>query len=139
MIARPASTATPSNFVSTAWLQERLGGAVQVIDGSWHMPATGRSPAKEFEERRIPGAVRFDVDAIADRSTDLPHMFPSDDDFARAMQALGISKSRPAVVYDTVGLFSAARVWYTLKVRRFPPRLSQPIPVLVLPRHERAP
>ena len=64
----------------------------------------------------IPGAVFFDIDAIADHSTDLPHMLPDADAFAAAAGALGLSESDTIVVYDGMGLFSAPRVWWTLKV-----------------------
>lgn len=103
-------------FVSTAWLAEQLGAAdLVVVDASWHMPATGRSGAKEFEEQHIPGAVFFDLDAISDHSTNLPHMLPTADSFAAAVGALGISDDARIVVYDSVGLFSAPRVWWTFK------------------------
>lgn len=108
-------------LVSTAWLADRLeSGDVRVVDGSWHMPATGRSGAAEFRERHIPGAVFFDIDAIADHSTDLPHMLPDADAFARAVGALGLSRDKTIVVYDSVGLMSAARVWWALRAMGFP-------------------
>ena len=62
----------------------------------------------------IPGAVFFDIDAIADRSTDLPHMLPDEAAFAAAAGALGLSETDTIVVYDGAGLFSAPRVWWTL-------------------------
>jgi thiosulfate/3-mercaptopyruvate sulfurtransferase len=108
-------------LVSTAWLGERLGDpAVQMVDASWFMPSEARSGRAEYEAAHIPGAVFFDIDAIADRSTDLPHMLPSPEAFAREVGALGLRRDATVVVYDTSGIRSAARVWWTLRVMGFP-------------------
>jgi len=79
------------------------------------VPTTGRSGADEFREKHIPGAVFFDIDTIADRSTDLPHMLPDSAAFATEMGKLGFSNDMTFVVYDALGLFAAARVWWTLR------------------------
>jgi len=103
-------------LVTPAWLAERLGDpALRVVDGSWYLPAAGRDPRVEYEQAHIPGAVFFDLDAISDRSTDLPHMLPPPDAFADAVGALGVGSDHGVVVYDTAGLFSAARVWWTFR------------------------
>ncbi|MFG1429560.1 3-mercaptopyruvate sulfurtransferase [Xanthobacter sp. V2C-8] len=109
-------TDTPA-FVSTEWLAANLGAPdLVVVDASWHMPNSGRSGAAEFEAQHIPGAVHFDIDAIADHSTALPHMLPGPHAFAQAAGALGIGDGLRIVVYDSLGLFSAPRVWWTFKV-----------------------
>jgi thiosulfate/3-mercaptopyruvate sulfurtransferase len=104
-----------THFVSTEWLAEHLGD-VAIIDGSWHLPTLGRSGRAEYDAAHIPGAVFFDIDAIADTSNPLPHMLPSAEAFARAVGALGIDETQPIVVYDSAGLSSAPRVWWTFKV-----------------------
>jgi thiosulfate/3-mercaptopyruvate sulfurtransferase len=107
-------------MVSTEWLAQRLGSpGVTVVDGSWFMPSEGRSGRAEFLERHIPGAVFFDIDEIADRTTDLPHMLPKPEAFAQAAGALGLSRDIDIVVYDTYGVRAAARVWWTLRVMGF--------------------
>jgi thiosulfate/3-mercaptopyruvate sulfurtransferase len=78
-----------TNLVSTEWLSDHLKD-VQVVDASWYMPEDKREPAKEFEAAHIPGAVFFDIDGIADHSTDLPHMMPTPGEFSAAMGRLGI-------------------------------------------------
>ena len=103
-----------SNLVSTEWLAAHLID-VRVVDASWYMPNDKRDPHAEFEAAHIPGAVHFDIDAIADRSTDLPHMMPSADAFAKAVGALGIGNGDTVVVYDGSGIFSAPRVWWMFK------------------------
>jgi thiosulfate/3-mercaptopyruvate sulfurtransferase len=103
-------------LVSTAWLAERLGdGDLRVVDGSWHMPQLARDARAEFAHAHIPGAVFFDIDAIADRSTPLPHMLPTADEFSIAVGTLGIGDGDRVVVYDTRGVVSAARVWWTFR------------------------
>ncbi|QLP98073.1 MAG: 3-mercaptopyruvate sulfurtransferase [Rhodoblastus sp.] len=103
-------------FISTEELASRLGDAnLAIIDGSWHMPAAGRDPRAEFLAEHIPGAVFFHLDEIADRSSPLPHMLPEPEQFAAAMGALGVDEMKTIVVYDTLGLFSAPRVRWSLK------------------------
>lgn len=108
---------TDTLFVSVDWLSAHLNAPeIRIFDASWHMPATGRDARAEFLAGHIPGAAFFDIDAVADLTTDLPHMLPTPDDFARAIGALGLGDGMRAIVYDSVGLFSAPRLWWTLKV-----------------------
>jgi thiosulfate/3-mercaptopyruvate sulfurtransferase len=103
-------------LVTTEWLAEHLRDEdVRVVDGSWHMAHLGRDARREFTEAHVPGAVFFDIDAIADRDTDLPHMLPSPEKFAREIGALGIGDGDQVVVYDVRGVVSAARVWWTFR------------------------
>lgn len=103
-------------LISPEELAARLGAPdLVVVDASWYMPAMGRDPAAEHVAARIPGAVRFDIDAISDTSSDLPHMLATAADFAAAVGALGISETSRIVVYDGLGLFSAPRVWWNLR------------------------
>jgi thiosulfate/3-mercaptopyruvate sulfurtransferase len=98
-------------FVSTEWLGGRLGKAnLAIVDGSWHLPPTGRNGRAEYEAGHIPGAVFFDLDQISDTTIPLPHMMPKPEAFAAAVGALGISEDMTIVVYDQLGLFSGPRV-----------------------------
>jgi thiosulfate/3-mercaptopyruvate sulfurtransferase len=113
-MTRPAPQ---SLFVSTQWLADHLHAPDLILfDASWHMPAAGRDAHAEYLERHIPGAVFFDIDAIADHSTDLPHMLPDAVAFSSAVRKLGLGDGMRVVVYDSVGLFSAPRLWWTLRV-----------------------
>ncbi len=104
------------NFCTTSELAAELGDPnLGVIDGSWHLPNTGRLGAIEFRLAHIPGAVFFDIDAIADRTTDLPHMLPNPETLAKEMAGLGLGDGMRFVIYDVLGLFAAARVWWTLR------------------------
>jgi thiosulfate/3-mercaptopyruvate sulfurtransferase len=103
-------------FVSTDWLSERLNAPdVVVVDGSWYLPVHGKDPHAEYAARRIPGAVHFDIDAVKDANSSLPHMLPRPEVFAAAVGAMGVSDGMRIVVYDGLGLFSAPRVRWTFR------------------------
>jgi thiosulfate/3-mercaptopyruvate sulfurtransferase len=100
-------------FVTTEWLAARLDDPnVAIVDGSWFLPTANRKPHEEYLAGHIPGAVYFDMDEIADKSTGLPHMLPSPEAFATEVGALGIGDGMTIVIYDESGLFSAPRVWW---------------------------
>ena len=102
-----------SPLISTADLAARLGDPrLRIIDASWHLD--GHDARADFETARIPGAVFFDLDAVSDPDTDLPHMLPTPEAFARSMEALGLADTDTLVVYDTSGVFSAPRAWWML-------------------------
>jgi thiosulfate/3-mercaptopyruvate sulfurtransferase len=105
------------NLVSTDWLAARLGKpGIAVVDGSFYLPALKRDAKAEFLAGHIPGAVFFDIDAIADHSTDLPHMLPGAIQFSEAVGKLGIGTGDTIVVYDGAGLGGAPRVWWTFRI-----------------------
>jgi len=103
-------------LVSTDWLAERLGADdIAVLDASWHMPAANRDPAAEFRDAHIAGAVFFDIDGVADKSSSLPHMLPEPEVFAEAVGALGVGDETTVVAYDVGGLIASARLWWSLR------------------------
>ncbi|MGE0742606.1 MAG: 3-mercaptopyruvate sulfurtransferase [Hyphomonadaceae bacterium] len=107
----------PDPLVTPAWLAERLGAPdIRVLDATWFMPGDARDAKAIFAERRIPGAIFFDIDEIADTDNPLPHMLPSPEKFASRMKKRGVGDGARVIVYDNVGLFSAARVWWTFRV-----------------------
>jgi thiosulfate/3-mercaptopyruvate sulfurtransferase len=104
-------------LVTPQWLSEQLGAPnVRVVDGSFYLPAMKRDPAAEYLAAHIPGAVRFDIDEISDKSSPLPHMLPSRTEFSVAVGKLGISERDTIVIYDGAGMFSAPRVWWTFRL-----------------------
>jgi thiosulfate/3-mercaptopyruvate sulfurtransferase len=105
------------NLVSPQWLAARMGQAdLAIVDASWYLPDHKRDAKAEYAAGHIEGAVFFDVDGIADQSSGLPHMLPTEIEFAQIVGAMGISETDTIVVYDGLGLFSAARVWWTFRV-----------------------
>ncbi|CAH9110668.1 unnamed protein product [Cuscuta epithymum] len=113
----PASLTTNEPVVSVDWLHANLRDPdLKVLDASWYMPDEQRNPLQEYQVAHIPGALFFDLDGIVDRTTNLPHMLPSEEAFAAAVSALGIENKDGVVVYDGKGIFSAARVWWMFRV-----------------------
>ena len=104
------------SLVSTEWLAANLGSPdLAVVDCSWHMPATGRNGRAEYLDAHIPGARFLDIDEVADGSNPAPHMLPGADQFARAMEAIGVGSSARIVVYDHSPIRTAARGWFMLR------------------------
>jgi thiosulfate/3-mercaptopyruvate sulfurtransferase len=118
---RPEDNFSPSPtsrwLVSTEWLGEHLRDRnLVVVDGTWVLPTSQRDAQAEYRDGHIPGAVFFDIEAIADHSTELPHMLPGPAQFGAAVGVLGIGDGDTVVVYDSAGLYSAPRVWWTFRI-----------------------
>jgi thiosulfate/3-mercaptopyruvate sulfurtransferase len=107
----------PKTLVSTDWLEAHLKDPdLRVLDASWYLPTAGRDPKAEYAKAHIPGARFFDIDDIADSRSSLPHMVPPPEKFISRMRAMGIGDGHQVVVYDTAGVFSAPRVWWTFRL-----------------------
>lgn len=107
----------PKTLVSTDWLAAHLRDPdLRILDGSWYLPALGRAARAEYEAAHIPGARFFDIDAISDQRSAIPHMAPPVEKFIARMRAMGVGDGHQVVVYDGVGLYSAARVWWTFRL-----------------------
>jgi thiosulfate/3-mercaptopyruvate sulfurtransferase len=98
-------------LVSTEWLAAHLGD-VKVIDASFKMPGVLPLAVDDFHAAHIPGAAFFDVDAVSDRASPLPHMYPDAAQFARDVGAMGISSKDTVVVYDLGGWVAGPRAWW---------------------------
>jgi thiosulfate/3-mercaptopyruvate sulfurtransferase len=109
--------ADPEALVSTEWLAAHLDTTeIRIVDGSFKMPGVTPTAEADYRRQHIPGAVFFDIDAIADQANPLPHMLPTPEKFATEMSKFGIGDDQRVVVYDSAGLMSAARVWWMLRV-----------------------
>jgi thiosulfate/3-mercaptopyruvate sulfurtransferase len=104
-------------MVETDWLAEHISSPdIVVLDGSMHLPTSGRNAKEEYAVAHIPGAIFFDIDAVSDKSNPLPHMLPSTVQFASQMKKMGIGDGMRVVVYDSEGLYSAGRVWWMFRI-----------------------
>lgn len=104
------------SLVTTQWLAQHLGEPdLVVVDSSWHMPSTGRNGRENYRASHIPGARYLDIDEISDTSNSAPHMLPTAEDFASAMERLGIGREDRIVVYDNSPTRTAARGWFMLR------------------------
>ena len=103
-------------LVSTDWLAAHLDDPnVVVLDGSYYLANAKRDAHAEYLAGHIPGAQRFDIDAVSDHSNPLPHMLPSPEQFAGQVGQLGVGDGMTIVLYDGVGLYGAPRVWWTFR------------------------
>ena len=104
-------------LVNTAWLAGRLfDPTVRIVDATLPLVGQAGHGRDSYLAGHVPGAVFFDINAIADPETDLPHMLPMPSAFAEAAGALGLGRDTTIVVYDAHGIYSAPRVWWTLRV-----------------------
>jgi thiosulfate/3-mercaptopyruvate sulfurtransferase len=109
--------ADPDALVSTEFLAAHLDDpSLAIVDGSFKMPGVTPTAEEDYRKQHIPGAVFFDINAVADHANTLPHMLPSPEQFAADMERLGIGDDQRIIVYDSAGLMSAARVWWMLRI-----------------------
>ncbi|MGX0904800.1 thiosulfate/3-mercaptopyruvate sulfurtransferase [Roseovarius sp. MBR-79] len=107
----------PKTLVSTGWLAAHLKDPdLRVLDGTTFLPGTGRDARAEYEAAHIPGARFFDIEDISDARSALPHMVPPVEKFMSKLRAMGVGDGHQVVVYDSHGLFSAARVWWLFRL-----------------------
>jgi thiosulfate/3-mercaptopyruvate sulfurtransferase len=107
----------PRTLVSTDWLAAHIKDPdLRILDATWFMPDDGRDARAEYRACHIPGARFFDIDEISDHRSDLPHMVPPVEKFMSRLRAMGVGDGHQVVVYDALGLFSAARVWWLFRL-----------------------
>ena len=105
-------------LVTPEWLASRLNDpSIVVLDAT--LPPVGVTPPVDtrgsYVSKHIPGAVFFDINELSDRTTSLPHMLPTPDDFSRNMLALGVDDHSTIIIYEQEGVFSAPRAWWMLR------------------------
>lgn len=107
----------PQTLVSTDWLADHIKDSdLRIFDATWFLPNMNRDAKAEYAAGHIPGARFFDIDEIADLRSELPHMVPPVEKFMSRMRAMGVGDGHKVVVYDAMGLFSAARVWWLFRM-----------------------
>ena len=108
----------PEALVSTKWLNEHLSSqCVRVVDATTYLPGQNKDGFEQYTKQHIPGAVYFDINYIADKSTTLLHMIPSPEDFSSKVRKLGIGNGDKIIIYDANGgHLAAARVWWMFRL-----------------------
>ncbi len=107
----------PKTLVSTDWLGAHLQDPdLRILDASWYLPGNTRNARAEYDAAHIPGARYFDIDDVADLRSELPHTVPPVEKFISRMRAMGVGDGHQVVVYDSAGIFSAARVWWMFRL-----------------------
>ena len=104
------------SLVSTDWLAAELGAPdLRILDATTFLPGSGRDGRAEYEAAHIPGAVYFDIEAVSDPDSPLPHTWPPAFLFASRMRALGLDNHDRIVIYDNSPIHTSARAWYMLR------------------------
>lgn len=113
----PMPDLPPDPLVDVRWLADRIAAPdIRILDATMFPPGDGRDARLAHTEARIPKSVFFDIDEISEKQSALPHMLPPPEKFSSRMRKLGVGDGNRIVAYDSLGLFSAARVWWTLRV-----------------------
>jgi len=103
-------------LVSTDWLAAHLAEPdIRVADASWYLPQAARNAHAEYKAAHIPGATFFDIDALSDQKSALPHMLPDAVAFSSAIRKLGIGDGDFVVFYDGAGISSAPRALWMMR------------------------
>ena len=104
-------------LVTTDWLAGHLNDpSLWILDASYFVPG-GIAPAlAQFNDAHIPGAIFFDINAVADPTKPKDHAFPDAATFAAKIGALGVGNDHHVVAYDHLGgTCAAARVWFMFR------------------------
>jgi len=101
-------------LVSTEWLNNNLS-KVKIFDASWHLPNTKRDAKKEYEEKHIPSTIFWDLDEHSDKDSPYPHMMVNADYWTKMLWKFGITNNDHIIIYDYSNLYSACRLWFSLK------------------------
>jgi thiosulfate/3-mercaptopyruvate sulfurtransferase len=121
---QPAEAEPPMDtLVSAAWLDQHLDDPDLVVldctvlvepDGSGGLlSVNGRA---NYESGHIPTAGFADLlGELSDGDSPMDFAMPSPEQFAAAMEALGVSDDSRVVLYDASGSVWAARVWWMLR------------------------
>ncbi|VUD47080.1 3-mercaptopyruvate sulfurtransferase [Thalassocella blandensis] len=103
------------SLISCHAVFDQLGNPdLVILDAS--MPPVGISLPEVKMPCYIPGARRFDINALSDASSELPHMLLSPAAFQEKARALGINQHTKIIIYDNVGIYSSPRAWWNFKV-----------------------
>jgi thiosulfate/3-mercaptopyruvate sulfurtransferase len=105
-------------LVTPTWLAARLQNPDTIIFDAT-LPPVGVTPPIDthahYLAAHIPGALFFDIEALSDHTTPLPHMLPIPEAFSRSMSALGVADNATIVIYEQEAVFSAPRAWWMLR------------------------
>ena len=121
---QPAGTEPPMDtLVSAAWLEQHLDDPDLVVldctvliepDGSGGLLSVNGRPS--YESGHIPTAGFADLlGELSDGDSALDFAMPSPEQFAAAMEKLGVGDRSRVVLYDANGSVWAARVWWMLR------------------------
>ncbi len=108
-----------NNLISATELKKELNNKkIKILDARWFLEDSQKGK-KLYDKQHIPQAIFFDINNLSDKTSDLPHMLPKKEIFKKYLDENGISKENEIIVYDQIGFFSSARVWFIFKYFSF--------------------
>lgn len=105
-------------LVSVEWLHHNIQATnLIILDASIPKVTADNDPGNTF---CIPNARFFDLkNKFSDTNAPFPNIFPSESQFEKEAQNLGINKDSFIVVYDDNGIYSSPRAWWMFKAFGF--------------------
>lgn len=102
-------------LVSVKWLNENLNATnLIILDAS--IKVITENISNESAKQYIPFTRFFDLKyKFSDASAPFPNTIPTEAQFAKEAQNLGINNDSAIVIYDTKGIYSSPRVWWLFK------------------------
>jgi len=104
-------------LVSTQWLADNfMDKDIRIIDCSYFLEKSDDGPIvkngrPEWEKGHIPNSIYIDLlEELSDRSTKLPFMMPSQEQFENIMSQKGIGNDNIVITYDRENVTWASRV-----------------------------
>ena len=64
---------------------------LKILDATFYLQNSDLIDKDEYDEEHIKNSTFFDINKIAEQSSDLPHMFPSELFFSKMVGKLGIN------------------------------------------------
>lgn len=106
-------------IVSVQWLYKNIDAEnLIVLDGTIKKVTTAET--NKIEKKQIPNATFFDLKGIfLNKDGEYPNTIPEQMYFEEKVQELGVNQDSCIVVYDDLGIYSAARVWWLFKTYGF--------------------
>lgn len=109
-----------SSIVSADWLYQHFEDENLVILDASIPQVTNKDNSTSKHKEFIKNAIFFDIkNEFSDKNSKFPNTVLSPVEFEKRVQSLGINTSSCLIVYDNLGLYSSARVWWMFQLMGF--------------------
>ena len=111
----------PIQFITAQDLAKHLAGQNDwlILDASYYLDGGAAKGEALYQQKAIPGAKFWDIDACGDPFSTLPHMLGPSSIFATYLEAFGYEPGQSICIYDQQGLFSSPRLAWEFAARGF--------------------
>lgn len=110
----------PSPKVKAKWLYHHLEDENLIIFNATIPKVTDKENFSLKENYKIKGAVFFDIkNTFSDKEAAFPNTILSPEKFQDKAQEIGVNNNSCIIVYDEIGIYSSARVWWMFQLMGF--------------------